>query len=248
MSANPKPALPSEPLQMTLNVVVVEDHQSLRELICASLTQNGCVVTGVSCAEDVDLICSTQPTDVFVVDLNLPGEDGLSLTRRLRASYPLVGIVLLTARSEVQDRVAGYESGADIYMVKPVSEQELYASVKAVARKKKSHEQMISSVRADPLVLDRTALKLIGVDGVPVRLSFAEATVLAALAKAPGQRLEVWQIIANLGLKSDSYSRSTLAVRMTRLRKKLIQAGSTDDCLEALRNEGYQLCVSLSVL
>ena len=248
MSPNPEITLPSNPLQVALHVIVVEDHQSLRELICSSLAQNGCLVTGVSCAEDVDQICTTQPTDVFVVDLNLPGEDGLSLTRRLRASYPLVGIVLLTARNEVQDRVAGYESGADIYMVKPVSEQELFASVKAVARKKKSHEHVISSMRTDPLVLDRTALKLLGADGVPVRLSFAESTVLAALAKASGQRLEVWQIIANLGLKSDSYSRSTLAVRMTRLRKKLVQAGAPEDCLEALRNEGYQLCVGLSVL
>ncbi|MEY4284552.1 MAG: hypothetical protein RL111_1227 [Pseudomonadota bacterium] len=248
MSSQPEIMLPLDPMQVSLHVVVVEDHPALRELICSSLSQNGCLVTGVSCAEDVDQIRTTQPTDVFVVDLNLPGEDGLSLTRRLRASNPLVGIVLLTARNEVQDRVAGYESGADIYIVKPVSEQELMASVKAVARKKKSHEQVIASMRSDPLVLDRTSLKLLGAQGEPIRLSFAEATVLAALAKAPGQRLEVWQIIANLGLKADSYSRSTLAVRMTRLRKKLVAAGAPEDCLEALRNEGYQLCVAVSVL
>jgi DNA-binding response OmpR family regulator len=239
---------PADLMPVSLRVVVVEDHPALLELICDSLSQNNCQVTGVSCAEDVDQICTTQPTDVFVVDLNLPGEDGLSLTRRLRASNPLVGIILLTARSEVHDRVAGYESGADIYIVKPVSEQELMASVRAVARKKKSHEQVIASMRSDPLVLDRTSLKLMGVQGEPIRLSFAEATVLAALAKAPGQRLEVWQIIANLGLKADSYSRSTLAVRMTRLRKKLVLAGAPEDCLEALRNEGYQLCVAVSVL
>mgnify|MGYP000724097729 CR=1 FL=1 len=84
------------------------------------------------------------------------------------------------------------------------------------------------------------------VDSSPAQV-FA-AHLLAALAKAPGQRLEVWQIIANLGLKADSYSRSTLAVRMTRLRKKLVAAGAPEDCLEALRNEGYQLCVAVSVL
>jgi DNA-binding response OmpR family regulator len=233
---------------LQLSVTVIEDHEALRAVICDTLSQNGWDVVGVACAEDLDQMPHRSSVDVFVVDVNLPGEDGMSLSRRLRAAYPLVGLVMLTARSEVEDRIAGYNSGADLYLTKPVSEQELLASVAAVARKKRAHDQLIQAIHHDPLVLDATGLRLIGRAGVAIRLSSAETQILGALAKAPGQRLEVWQIVSSLGHKVDSYPRSTLAVRMTRLRKKLIDAGAPPNCLESVRNEGYQLCVTLSLL
>lgn len=230
-----------------LNIVLVEDHDSLREAIGVVLRQHGHQVWLLSCAEEVDDIPKAMPIDIFVIDLNLPGEDGLSLTRRLRKTHPLVGIVLLTARGEVQDKVLGYSDGADVYLTKPVQEQELQAVLLSLARRKQSQEQVIEALRNNTLLLRQSDLTLYGAHQHKVRLSADEATLLAALARAPAQRLETWQITELLGLDVNDYRKASLVVRMNRLRKKLMQAGASEGCLQALRREGYQLCVAVSV-
>jgi DNA-binding response OmpR family regulator len=121
-----------------LNIVVVEDHDDLRELTCLALSHRGHHVVGLSCAEELEDQAGGGPVDVFVIDLNLPGEDGISLTQRLRHVYPLVGIVMLTARSQNKDKVLGYDSGADLYMTKPVNFEELCAAIQSFARRRQA--------------------------------------------------------------------------------------------------------------
>jgi len=232
----------------TLNVVVVEDHDALREMMTVFLRDQGFEVRSFPCAESLEESLGKQSTDVFIVDLNLPGENGLSLTKRLRSIYPLVGVVMLTARADLQARVQGYEQGADIYLVKPVADQELLASVRAVARKKRAHEKILHTLRAEQLVLNRKTLKLIGADGHSVAVSESEAVLLEALASAPEYKLEIWQILDLLGFGMDTYAKASLAVRFTRLRKKLQLAGAHPHCLEAQRNEGYKLCLPLTII
>lgn len=228
----------------SLNIVVVEDHDALRGLICEALSARGHQVTGLTCAEDLPDLMPGGAIDVFLLDLNLPGEDGLSLAKRLRAVHPLVGIVMATARTSTTDRIAGYEQGADIYLPKPFEVEELLAAIEAVGRRHRS-QSVIGGISRDTFVLDQIQLKLAGPDNLVVTLTSGEAAMVAAFVRAPGQRLEVWQITEILGKTIESYNKASLEVRLTRLRKKLIEAGAPDNCLESIRREGYQLCMAV---
>lgn len=231
-----------------LNIVVVEDHAALRELITATLESQGCLVRAVDCAEDVNDQSGGDSVDVYIIDLNLPGEDGLSLTRRLRKIFPLVGLVLLTARTEMDSLVAGYENGADVYLIKPIADQELLSTVHAVARKKRTHEKLLYAFRAEELVLDRKTLMLNGADGKSVSLTEVESKLLSSLAKAQDFKLENWQLMEIADGQDHMWAKSNLAVRLTRLRKKMQSIGINGDCLENIRNEGYKLTVPLKVV
>ena len=116
-----------------LSVVVVEDYGILREELVHFLALNHFDVAGVNCSLGLDdwLASQPRPPDMVVLDLNLPGESGLDVARRLRATYPTLGIVMLTGRKEPADRLSGYMSGADVYLTKPASGDELLAVVAA---------------------------------------------------------------------------------------------------------------------
>jgi len=118
-----------------LNIVVVEDNEDLREAIVDVLAALGHRVLGLSCAEELGDEGAQAMIDLLVVDLNLPGEDGVSLSRRLRSTQPGLCILMMTARDTVRDKVAGYEAGADIYLTKPVSIEELSAAVQSLGRR-----------------------------------------------------------------------------------------------------------------
>jgi DNA-binding response OmpR family regulator len=221
-----------------LSIVVVEDHQDLRELTCIALANKGHHVVGLSCAEELEDAVRGGVVDVFILDLNLPGEDGISLAKRIRKAYPLVGIVMLTARSQAKEKVQGYESGADLYMTKPVDFDELCAALQGfVRRRQAAHEGMLALSK----------LTLTGPQGV-VRLSSAEADMLMAFARAPASRLETWQLAHILGLEMGGLNKASLEVRIVRLRKKLLEAGASGAVIESIRNVGYQLSVPIQIL
>ena len=237
-----------------LNILVVEEHDLLRQVTVDLLEREGHRVTGVESAEAVDDEGGQMPVDLLIVDLNLPGEDGLSLARRFRAAHPHAGVIIVTARTAVGDRVSGYESGADLYLGKPVEPRELQAAVAAIGRR--LGERRAGEAAGEPaaLVLESTRLRLRGraeageVEAPEVELTAAEAAVLTGLARAAGQRLESWQILALLGEDTSSTSKGALEVRMVRLRKKLQQASADPTCLRAIRGWGYQLCTPIRVV
>ena len=222
-----------------LNIVVVEDHQDLRELTCLALSHRGHHVMGLSCAEELEDAVRGGTVDVFILDLNLPGEDGISLAKRIRQAYPLVGIVMLTARSQSKEKVLGYESGADLYMTKPVDFDELCAALQGFSRRRHA---------ASDGVLTLNKLTLTGLAGAAVRLSSAEADMLMAFARAPARRLETWQLAHILGLEAGSLNKASLEVRIVRLRKKMLDAGTSGVVIESIRNVGYQLSVPIRIL
>lgn len=229
-----------------LSIVVVEDHDDLREQLVELLAQHGHVANGLSCAEAVDEACGGSPVDLLIVDLNLPGESGLSLARRFRAAQPEAGIFMTTARNQLADRVAGYESGADIYFSKPVAPMELLAAVESLARRLEAallHGQPAGAA----LTLDVAGMVLRGALG-EVAVTNDEALVLAALARAASHRLETWQLLELLDRSTREITKANLEIRLVRLRKKLAQAGADGVTLRALRNQGYQLCVPLRVV
>ena len=193
-------------------------------------------MVGFDCAEALAEQGLTLRIDLVVLDLNLPGEDGLSLTRRLRATNPEIGIIMMTARTRTDDKRIGYESGADIYLAKPVSLEELTAAIQALSRRLRP-----AGAPSLGLVLDTVRLTLGGPGGMAA-LSAPEAALLAAFARAQDHRLETWQIIVVLEQADRAPNRNALNVTISRLAAKLRQSGTAAQPIRSIRNWGYQLC------
>lgn len=229
-----------------LSIAVVEDHDALREIMVEVLRLQGHQVQGLDCAEAFDDALTPHRIDLLISDLNLPGADGFSLTRRFRASHPLAGIIMVTARNTLGDKLEGYEVGTDMYLSKPVAPEELVAAVNTVARRLQAQSTQGHGQTGMSLQLDSRRCVLTGPLGNSTLVS-AEATVLTALARAPGQSLEVWQLLELLGLDLDSYAKATFEVRLARLRKKLVQVGAEKSSLRAIGRSIYQLTVTLQI-
>lgn len=225
-----------------LNIIVVEDHDDLREITVAALGYLGHKVRGAHCAEALDDELGSFRADVLVLDLNLPGEDGLSLARRMRSAMPRIGIIMVTVREQIPDKTQGYDSGADLYLTKPTSMEELGAAIRALSRRLLPNRSMEAMIRLNPL-----RLQLHGPEAV-VNVSNQEALLLIALGKAVHQRLETWQMLEILEVNPGGISKNALEVQITRLRKKLGQVGAKDPTIKAIRGTGYQLCVPVVLI
>ena len=229
-------------MNILLNILVVEDNDDLRDATMDALTTQGHHVTGVDCADAIPELAGLADVDLLVLDVNLPGEDGLSIARRLRQTRPAIGIVMLTARNHSVDKSAGYASGADIYLTKPASLDELNAAIQAIARRLRPNSGEAKSLR-----LDVASLTLQGALDC-VDLTQSEVTTLVVFASAPQQRLEHWQLIEHLGQKDVEYSKSALEVHIVRLRKKLHQADGDASKIKAIRHFGYQLLANIRLV
>lgn len=229
-----------------LNIVLVEDHDILRQMLQQALQEAGHQVVALSCAEELEDVAGGQPADVFLIDLNLPGEDGLSLTERVRAAYPLAGLIVVTARSGLQDKLEGYARGADLYLTKPLEVPELCAAVAALGRRRQRVEGLMAQQQT--FTLSQQQMTLAKTGQAPVHLTAAESAMLVAFSRAPGQRVAYWQIAETLGLDLQNYAKASLEVRIVRLRKKLVEAGAEAGCIEAVRGHGYQLCLPVQVI
>jgi DNA-binding response OmpR family regulator len=226
--------------KFALKILVVEDNDALRAATLAFLQRHGHYVRGVSSAEEVNDVEGGFLPDLYVIDLMLPAEDGLGLTRRLRAAHPGVGIIVTTALSRIGDRVLGYRSGADLYLTKPVDPEELIASLESLAHRLRS-----APGAANALTLKASSMRLSGPGG-EVPLSAGETTVLSAFARAPGRSLERWQLAEVIGGEGQNLpSTGTLEMRITRLRKKLTSIGAEPPGIKAIHKVGYTLCSPL---
>ncbi len=228
-------------MDTVLNIVLVEDHASLRKVTAEVLRQEGYRVTELTCAEDLEDEIGGRRVDIFILDLNLPGEDGISLAHRLRTAQPGVGILMMTARDQPGDMVAGFMTGADQYLVKPVPVPVLLAAIGSLSRRLTAETRS-----AGGLHLEQARLVLLGSQG-EIGLSATEASLLTGLARAQGQRMALFQVGELLGQGEDDFNKASIEVRIARLRKKLIDVGAPTDCVKALRNEGYQLCVPIQI-
>lgn len=229
-----------------LNLVLVEDHDILRSMLKQALEEAGHQVMALSCAEELEDVAGGRPADIFIIDLNLPGEDGLSLTDRVRTAYPLTGIIIVTARPSLKDKLEGYARGADLYLTKPLEVPELCAAVSALGRRRQRIDDLLMQRQTFTLSQQRMTLSQTGQS--PVNITATETAMLVAFSRAPGQRVAYWQIAENLGLDLQNYPKSSLEVRIVRLRKKLVEAGADAGSIEAVRNHGYQLCIPIQVI
>jgi two-component system, OmpR family, response regulator len=229
------------PATPPLAILVVEDNDELREALVDALSTKGYHARGIECAELIPEQGDFPLVDLFIIDLNLPGEDGLSLAKRMRAVHPDIGIIMLTARSRMEDKCDGYASGADLYMTKPASLEELVAAIQALSRRlRRVHESGFS--------LDIRQLCLCGPNGQTLSINAQEGVLLAAFIRAPQQRLENWQIAELLGMSLDTLSKPALELHLVRLRKKLRSCGGNASPIKVIRGWGYQLCLDIRLV
>ena len=225
----------------SLKIAIVEDHEDLRELFVDFLREQSHDVAGFYCADDLDDHLACQDVDLLILDLNLPGEDGFSIARRLHSAHPGLHIIMVTARTAVEERIKGYASGADLYLSKPVTPAELAAAVGSVARRVQE-----ANNRHSKLTLDTVRLVLRS-DQAEVALSKADVALIKSLAEAPGRKLEYWRLMELLDLEPDNKGKSALEVRISRLKTKMAQVGGPDPAIKSLWKEGYQLCAAVRI-
>lgn len=225
-----------------LNIIVVEDNDELRDATVDALRVEGHQVLGLDCAEALPEQASWRRIDLMVVDLNLPGEDGLALTQRVRAIQPDIGIIMVTARGLSTDKRRGYDSGADIYMTKPVALEELNAAIHSLSRRLKPDALSPASLTLD---LGRQLLRRR--NQAEVALTSQESALLAAFCRAAECRLETWQLIEILDKGGAEDPKAAVEILIARLRKKLLQAGCAELAIKSLRNWGYQMSGQLQL-
>ena len=232
-----------------LCITVVEDNESLCAVTVELLQQHGHRAVGVTSAEALSDEEANALIDVLLVDLNLPGEDGFSLVRRYRAAYPGLTVIVISSRDRIGDRLACYQAGADAFLAKPTHPDELLAIIQAHARRRITVPVEASpeaNTPAPSATLNLRRMVLSGPTG-EVAVGGGAATILAALALAPGRRLEHWQLIEALREDAANYTTAALGVRVVRLRHLLRQVGFEGVTVQAMRLEGYQLCVPITV-
>ena len=230
--------------EKSLCIVVAEDHDALREITVEVLRRQGHRAVGITCAEEMDDAVGSMPIDLLIADFHLPGEDGMSLIRRFRAAQPLAGIIMVTASTQVDLKVLGYNNGVDIYLPKPLATEELLAAVHSISRRLASQSKATAAADHSAFRYDPTQRWVSGPLG-RTELSDSESLILASLARAPGQRLELQQLQVLLHLNAKAFNKSAFEVRIVRLRKKLIGVGAEPSCLRSIRMVGYQLGITL---
>jgi DNA-binding response OmpR family regulator len=218
-----------------LNIAIIEDHRALREIFLDHLTGDGHNVFSGSCAEELDEYFSLNRADLIILDLNLPGEGGLSIARRYRLAYPTIQIILLTVRAQEKDKIIGYDSGADLYLPKPISAQELSAAVKSVTRRVLASKVASNIPKLD--VLKKTVSNQL----IKVNLGASETIILKGLIQASDRSLEYWHLLELIELELTEKNKSNLGVYIHRLNKKLTEVGIPDPAIKALWKKGYQL-------
>jgi DNA-binding response OmpR family regulator len=229
-------------LLQALNILVVEDYLPLQSSLLETLQKDGHHATGVDSAEAFDEEAQDHNLDLAIMDVTLPGEDGFSLAKRLSTVQPSLGIILLTARTDVADKITGYECGADMYLTKPVGVEELTAAVHALARRLRSSRQAAAAFENEPQAIEIHIQKS-GIQGSLgwADLTSTEFTLLMALTRAKDKSLELWQIYDVLGKDEQTLQKSALEAQLYRLRKKLSDCGAGNQALRALRLKGYRL-------
>jgi len=220
------------------HILVVDDDRRLRELLRKYLSDNGYLVATAADAAEARSRMAGLAFDLIVLDVMMPGEDGMALTRSLRAEDNRVPILLLTARGEVDDRITGLEAGADDYLSKPFEPRELLLRVGSILRRAPREEpEPARELGLGAFVWDLVRQEL-RQDGQPVHLTQAERDLLAILADTAGQGVSRDDLAARTG---NSANPRTVDVQVTRLRKKIEDDPRLPRYLQTVRGMGYML-------
>ncbi|MBW8847699.1 MAG: response regulator [Burkholderiales bacterium] len=225
--------------------MLVDDEPELRALLAEYFGRNGFQVVQAEDAAAARACVAERLPDVAVLDINMPGETGLSLARALREAHPRLALVMLTTAGEAIDRIVGLEMGADDYVAKPFELRELLARVRAVLRRLQVTAAP-AAMAVDPervgfgaCQLDLARRKLFGTDGAEIDITAAEFDLLALFARHPNRPLNRDQIMEQAHNRGwDVFDRS-IDLRVMRLRRKVERNPDKPEVIKTVRNVGY---------
>lgn len=224
------------------HLLIVDDDERIRGLLRRFLVRNGYLVSVARDAAQARRLLAGLDFDLIVLDVMMPGEDGISLTRDLRRSRA-TPILLLTARGETSDRINGLEAGADDYLAKPFEPRELLLRIAAILRRAPTPEPSAPKyLNLGDLRYDRERGDLSRGDE-PVRLTATEGQILRALVDRPGAPVSRAELFAALGREeAEAGADRAIDVQITRLRRKLEPQPSDPRYLQTVRGAGYMIC------
>ena len=235
-----------DPAEQAQHILVVDDDPRIRNILTRYFEQEGYRVSAAADGQAMRAQLNAKPIDVVLLDVVMPGEDGLTIAREIRATSD-VGIIMLTGRDEVLDRVVGLEVGADDYIAKPFHLREVLARVKSVVRRRKQaldpaqrdKHRGEDVIRFDGWLLDTSRRRLVSPSGEDVALTSGEFDLLAALAKHPGRvfsRETLMEHTRGRGLKA--FDR-TIDAQIARLRRKIERDPKSPTIVKSVRAVGY---------
>ena len=237
--------------QTTPHILLVDDHREIRDLVSRSLSKEGFRISTASDGPAMRKVLADSRIDLLLLDLMLPGEDGLSLCRRLRSESD-IPIIMLTAKGDEVDRVIGLEMGADDYLAKPFGSRELIARIKAVLRRSPEREAAKHSVERPKRycfgnwVLDTGARELLREDGVTLALSTGEYDLLIALVERPQRVLSRDQLLDLARGRSSVALDRSIDTQVSRLRKKLERDPGDPKIIKTVWGGGYMFAPAVS--
>jgi two-component system alkaline phosphatase synthesis response regulator PhoP len=222
------------------NLLVVDDEDDILELLVYNLEREGYQVTGVKSGEEALDIIQAKDFDLIVLDLMLPGIDGLEVCKQIKSSNEAmqIPIIMLTAKGEESDVVIGLELGADDYVTKPFSPRILLARIKTILRRKvdKSEATPDCVLKIDNLTIDPIRFEA-RVNEAPINLTYSEFSLLHFLAQKPGWVFSRYQIVDALKGEDYAVTERSVDVQVVGLRKKLGELGKW---IETVRGVGYR--------
>lgn len=236
-------------MNMSDHILIVDDDPDIRELVSDYLEKNGFRTTTAADGKGMWAALDRSRVDLIVLDLMLPGEDGLTLCRTLRASSD-IPVIMLTARGDEMDRIIGLEMGADDYIPKPFSPRELLARIKVILRRARalpaeSRAEDVKLIRFAGWTLDVVARHLVSSQGVVVPLSGVEYRLLRVFLSHPNRVLNRDQLLdLTQGREASPFDRS-IDVQVSRLRRHLEDDAREPVILKTVRGEGYVLAATV---
>jgi two-component system OmpR family response regulator len=233
----------------TAHILIVDDHRDIRDLLARYLTKHGYRVSTAEGSAAARRLLDKGAVELVVLDIMMPGEDGLSLCRDLRATSE-VPVILLTAMAEETDRVIGLEIGPDDYVTKPFNPRELLARIKAVLRRTNRLPRQRDAIDAERIRFDRWTLEvaqreLIDGDGIATPLSTAEFQLLSALLRHPKMVLSRDQLLdLTRGRAAAVFDRS-IDNQISRLRRKIEADPKNPTLIKTVWGGGYMLATEV---
>ena len=220
-----------------MRILIVEDEKDLASAIAKGLRKKGYAADIVYDGEEALFMTDVNDYDLVILDLNLPKVDGIEVCRNIRASGSPTGILMLTARSGLDDRIKGLDYGADDYLVKPFHFPELLARVRAVLRRKGEHRDTI--LRCGDLVIDPNILKGYFRDS-EINLTLKEFSILEYLMRNVGRIVSQEELFEHVWSEDANMLTQSIKVHINNIRKKLNAVGARD-ILSTVRGRGYML-------
>lgn len=225
------------------NIVVVDDEPGLRGMIEDYLSMQGYAVQPAENGVALDRLLASRSPDLILLDVNLPGEDGFSIVRRLRNAGERMGIIMLTGNADEGSKVTGLLNGADDYLAKPFEVRELLARVRSVLRRLPPATEKTAEARPTlalgAFVLDVAGRRLFDGSGIEIEVSSMDYDLLEAFARHPRQVLSRDRLCELAHGRSLGAADRSLDIRIARLRKKLERDPSEPAILKTVRGEGY---------